>query len=262
MGVKAVKLYQDATNYEGIGVMVLVNGLPIIADNTSGHGTGGELLNPYLLNEVNHITIILTPLKSAPLPSERASVSVKVLETNPGDDGKPSATGTAYKFEWKQRQPPVHAPSPVNGTLPPVRPPQPLNWQDAPRTPPSQADRAEINAQIKRFHDALEAKDVAQVGPLLSSKAENYARSLGQSMPSLETSLRQSFEEDFSDPHWRMRPINYEHLQYHAGAGGRVVHVLNPDGSEPLRSLPDSNSGTTSFSLYLARVNGHWVFVI
>ena len=259
---KRMKFYQDATNYEGIGIQVLVNGLPVVYDETSGHGTGGEFLNPYLLDEPNHITIILTPLKGKTLPSERARVDVQVLETSQGGDGKPGPTQTAYQFEWKQKVPPVHPPSPISGILPPVRYTQPLNWQNAPRTPLSQADKAEINDQIKRLHDALVAKDVAQIGVLLSAKTDNMARALGKPVANMEASQRRFFDPDFSDPQWRLKPISYDHLQYHAGAEGRVIHVLNPDGSDPLSSLPTSNNGTTTIPAYLARINGHWAFVI
>jgi len=261
-GAKAVKFYQDATNYEAIGIRVLVNGLPIVADDTTGQGTGGEFLNPYLLDEPNHITLILTPLKGATLPPERASVSVQVLETSPSNNGKPGPTETVYNFEWKQKNPPVHAPSPINGTLPPVARSQPLNWQNAPKSPLAQADKAEINAQIKRLHDALETKNLAEVGVLLAAKTDNMALALGQPVSSLEASQRRFFEANFGDPRWRMKPINYDHLQYHPGAEGRVIQVLNPDGSDPLVSLPNSNSGTTTIPLLLARVNGHWTFVI
>lgn len=258
---KTVTSYQSQIDFEGVGVSVLVNGLPILTD-TSGQSSGGTIITQYMLDEPNHITIIITPLKGAAVPSQRAFVSVKVLSSAQSADGRPGPVNTAYQFHWKQTQPPSRLPSPINGTLPPVLLPHPLNWQNAPRTPIGPADKAEINAQIKRLHDALASKNLAQVKSLLAAKTENFAQALSMTAPDMEASQRRFFESSFGNPHWRMKPINYNRLQYHPGAGGRVIHVLNPNGSDPLSAQPDSHSGGTSFDLFLARVNGHWTFVI
>ena len=257
-----VKFYQDATNYEGIGIKLLINGLPVISDEKKGQGSGGEILNPYLLDEPNHITIILTPLKGAALPPARAVVDVQILETSEDSHGRPGPTRTVYHFKWKQKSPLTRAPSPVEGMLPPVHYAQPLNWQNAPRTPLTQADKAKINAQIKRFHEALNAKSLAQIAPLLSAKTDNMARALGQPAAALAASQGDFFAPDFAEPNWHMKPINYEHLVYQPGAEGRVIHVLNPDGSDPLSSMPDKNGSATMIDLYLAKIDGHWTFVL
>lgn len=257
-----MKLYQSQIDFEDIGVSVLVNGLPIFTDNISGQSSGGNTVSQYLLGEPNHITIILTPLKGAAVPSKRAVVSVKVFSYAQDADGRPGPVETTYQFHWKQTEPATHAPSPINGILPPVPLPQPLNWQNAPKTLIGPADKAEINAQIKRLHDALEAKNLAQVGLLLTAKTENFSLALGMTAPEMEASQRHFFESRFGDPHWRMKPVGYDHLQYDPGAGGRVIHVLNPDGSDPLSAQPSSRGGGTSFDVFLARVNGHWAFIL
>ena len=257
-----LKFYQDTTNYEGVGIQILVNGLPVFSDKTSGQGSGGELLNPYLLNETNHLTIILTALPGKPVPSEQARAEEQVLEASQGAGGTPGPTQTVYRYEWKQKAPPGPLPAPITGTLPPAQYAQPLNWQNAPRTPLTAADRAEIDAQINLLHAALAAKDRVQAAKLLRAKTDNMARALGQPVAELEASQQRFFESEFRNPQWRLKPIRYAQLQFHSGAGGRVVYVLNPDGSDPLSSLPTSGNGATAIPAYLARIEGHWEFVL
>lgn len=258
-----MKLYQSQIDFQDVGVSVLVNDLPVFTDNGSGQSSGGTVLNPYLLETPNPIHVVLTPLKGAALPPARAKVDVKVLAYTQGADGKPGPIETAYHFHWKQTEPPQRAPAPASGTLPAVILPRPLNWQDAPRVQEvDAAAKAEINAQIKSFHDALEAKNLAQIRSLLATKTDNFALALGRTGPQMDASQQGFFADDFRDPNWRMKPIAYDHLQYHLRAGGRVVQVLNPDGSDPIASVPDRNASSTLIDSYLSRLNGHWVFVL
>ena len=258
-----MKLYQSQIDFQDIGVTVLVNDLPVFTDNGRGQSSGGAVINPYLLSTPNHISVVLTPRKGESLPPARATVDVKVLAYTQGAGGKPGPVETAYHFHWKQTEPLQRVPAPAGGALPAVLLPRPLNWQDAPRVQEvDAASKTEINARIKDLHDALAAKDSARIRSLLKPKLDNSALALGRTEAQMDASQQAFFEDDFRDPGWRMRPIDYTHLQYHVRAGGRVVQVLNPDGSDPLASVPDQNSSSTLIDLYLARVAGHWAFVL
>ena len=258
-----MKLYQSQIDFQYVGVTVLVNDLPVFTDNGRGQSSGGAVINPYLLGAPNHISVILTPRRGEVLPPAQATADVKVLAYTQGADGKPGPIETVYHFHWKQTEPPQRAPAPANGTLPAVLLPRPLNWQDAPRVQQvDAATKAEIDAQIKDLHDALGAKDSTKIRSLLAAKLDNSALALGRTQAQMDASQQAFFEDDFRDPDWRMKPIGYAHLQYHLRAGGRVVQVLNPDGSDPLASVPDKNASSTLIDLYLARIDGHWAFVL
>lgn len=148
---------------------------------------GGQLLNMFLLNEPNRLTITLRPAKGAAMPPAGAFAIVNVNAFGRERASKPELV---YHYEWRQTSPPKLLPATIHAVLPPVVRSEPLSWQNAPKTPLTQADKAEIKAQIKRLHDALASKNLAEVKSLLASKTENFALALSMTAPERKTRPR------------------------------------------------------------------------
>lgn len=250
--------YQTEVRYAVIGLDIAVNGIPVESDAAGSAGGGGELLNLFLLDEPNRITITLHPAKGA---AARGPEAFAVVSVNAYGEARTSKLERVYHFEWRQTKPPKALPGTVTGTLPSVKRARPLSWQGAPRVTVDAGARAAIAALIGRYHDALAAKDLPRVRALLVTSTRDAALALGQSVPDTEASQKRQFGGDFSGRSWRMKPVDYPHLRYRACAGGRLISVEDPDGSAPLSSAPDKNGSTSQFNVRVAFLNGQWTLL-
>lgn len=253
-----MKFYQTEVHYAAVGVDIAVNGIPVESDAAGSAGGGGELLNLFLLDEPNTITITLRPDKGA---AARGLGAFAVVNVNAYGEARASKLERVYHFEWRQTKIPRAMPGVVTGKLPPVKRARPLSWQGAPGVTVDAGARAAIAALIGRYHDALAAKDLPRLRALLATSTQDAALALGRSVPDTEASQGRRFAEDFRSQTWRMKPVDYPHLRYRACAGGRLISVENPDGSAPLSSAPDKDGSTSQFNTRVAFLNGQWTLL-
>lgn len=254
----SVKFYQSEVHTAKVGLGVKINDIPVVSDIGSTGG-GGQLLNMYLLNEPNRLTITLRPAKGAAAPPVGAFVIVNVNAFGRERTSKPEL---AYHYEWRQTSPPKPLPATIHAVLPPVVRSEPLSWQNAPKAALNAQSKAAISALVKRYHDALAAKDARQLGKLLGDSSRDASVALERPLSGIEASQKRQYQEEFSSPGWRVKPVDYAHLQYHLCAGGRIVSVVNPDGSAPIVSVPDANGTTSEFTVRVALLHGQWTLVL
>lgn len=253
-----MKFYQSEVHYAKLGLDVRVNDIPIVSDHgESGGGGGGRLLNMFLLDEPNHVTITLHPARGAAVPPVGAFAVVNVNAFGRERTSKPEAV---YHYEWRQTTPPKELPHTISGTLPPVARSRPLSWQAAPRVTLDAHSEAAIGILLRRYHDALAAKDLTQVQALLTTSTQDMALALGRSASDTEAGQRRRYGAEFGNPSWRMKPMDYTHLRYHVCGNGRLISVEKPDGSPPWRPrrtrtarLPISTSASP-----FSTASGHW----
>ncbi len=255
-----MKYYQSEVHNAKLGLDVKINDIPVVSDSgDTGGGGGGRLLNTFLLNEPNRLTITLHPAKGAAVPPAGAFAIVNINAFGRERTSKPEAV---YHFEWRQTNPPKSLPPTIHAVLPPVVRSEPLSWQNAPKVALNAQSEAAISTLVKRYHDALAAKDAGQLNEMLGNSSRDASVALERPLPDIEASQKREYQEEFAGPSWHVKPVDYAHLQYHLCADGRIVSVMNPDGSAPLVSAPDANGSTSEFNVRVALLHGQWTLVL
>ena len=249
--------YQLLVNYEELQLDVRVNDMPVLL-NTHGQGFGVYVINNLLTGADNTLTVTAKPPHGAAHAPAGASLHVNVTAA-PGQGGGNKGR-VLYNYEWKLKD--IHAPLPSLREHFQAQPPsEPLSWQAAAKVQLTDADKASINAQIKRLYHAMETKDVAGTAALLASEAHDQAVGFGMPLADLEADQRQGYQEDFSQPDWRLSPINYGALEYGLYGDGRVVLVHTGGGRKVFTSTPDKEGSSVAFDPYLSQINGQWVII-
>ncbi|AMR28500.1 hypothetical protein A0257_16310 [Hymenobacter psoromatis] len=251
-----MKFYQSEVHSDELGLDVEINGISVESDEG---GSGGQLLNTFLLGEPNHLTITLHPPKGAARPPAGAFV---IFNINAFGRERTSKPELVYHYEWRQTNPAKPLPATIHAVLPPVVRAGPLSWQAAPKVTLNAQSEAAINALVKRYYAALAAKDAGQLSELLNNSSRDASIALGRPLADIEASQKRRYQQDFADSHWRVKPVDYAHLQYHLCADNRIVAVVNPNGSAPLVSAPDANGSTSEFTVRVALLHGQWTLVL
>lgn len=255
----SMKFYQSEVHNAKLGLDVKINDIPVVSDSGDTGGGGGRLLNMFLLDEPNRLTITLHSVKGAAMPPAGAFAIVNVNAFGRERTSKPEAI---YHFEWRQSKPPKPLPATIHATLPPVVRSEPLSWQNAPKITLNAQSEAAISALIKRYHDALVAKDAGQLNDLLKNSSRDASVALERPLSDVETSQKRQYQEEFSSPKWHIKPVDYARLQYHLCADNRIVSVVDHEGGAPIVSDPDANGSTSEFTVRVAFLHGQWTLVL
>lgn len=252
-----MEYYQLLANYEELRLDVRVNDMPVLL-SAGKQGGGVYAINSYLTGAGNTITVAAKPPQGAAHAPAGASIHVNVTAFS-GQGG--GGTGKIlYNYEWKPKAPQAPLPT-VRGEFEAEPPSEPLSWQNAEKLHLTDADKAAINAQIQRLHQAMDTKNLSETTALLTSEIHDQAVGFGLPLADLEATQHQYYQEKFSRPNWRLSPINSGNLEYDLYGDGRVVLVHDRDGRKVFTSTPDKDGSSVIFDPYLSKINGQWVIV-
>jgi len=243
--------YTQDVQSDGEVVTVTLNGWPV-ADLKGGQDTG--LISYAVVDGANHLSVTIAPPAGGKKPGPADAATVLIQR----DDAPP------FSLKWRaDAQPPQPLPLHREITFQSGQSGShfgPRAWQNAPPVTLDAAEQA-IRAQVHRFRDTLNAKDLEAMVRTFAARDREDARAHGETPQQNEAAARADYQEMLAEPHWRMEPIHDERLQYHLVAGGRVVLVDYGDGRHVLTTVPAPNGDVSAFDLYLSLINGQWTIV-
>ncbi len=208
-------------------------------------------LGEYLVEGRNTVSVHIGPPPKGVPPQDKFDVQVR------------TAQGTVLSYLWNPAK--AHAPLPVQAEARfdvPRLPLGPWAWQTAPKITLDAATKTAINAHVKRLFDALNTKNADEAMALFALSNREGAAISGISAAKADAVSHADWAGEFSDPHWRMDPIDYAHLRYILEADGRAVLVQRADGSDVLRtSSVDKDGLLTSYDINLSLIHGQWTLI-
>lgn len=208
-------------------------------------------LGLYLVQGKNTVSIHIGPPPKGVPPGHKFDVRVR------------DAAGTAAAYHWDPAKP--HAPIPVQAEVHfevPHLPLGPWAWQTAPKIILDALTKEAINAHIKRLFDALNTKNADEATALFAPGNRDVAAINSDPAAKADAASHANWVEEFSDPHWRMDPIDYAHLRYTLEADGRAVQVQRANGDDVLQtSSVDKDGLLTTYDLYLSLIHGQWTLI-
>ncbi len=239
---------QDVRSFSQI-VTVTLNGWPI-ADVVGGQDAG--LINYAVIDGANHLAATI----AAPPGGKKADLVGTAMVLIQKDDA------TVFALKWKaDATPPQPLPIHKELTFESGTHFGPRVWQSAPQITLDTATKQTIRAQIHRFHDTLDAKDLDGMVRMFAVRDREDALSHGEAPQQNAIAAREDYQEMLSRPHWRMEPVHDDHLQFYLIADKRVVLVDYGPDSGVLETVPDASGDVNGFHLYLSLVNGQWTIV-
>ncbi len=230
---------------------VRLNGWPI--DDSPGDKNtrfSSTRIGLYLVEGRNTVSIHIGPPPKGIPPGHKFDVTVRDVQ------------GTVEDYHWNPAKP--HIPIPVQAEIHfnAHLPHGPWAWQSAPEITLDAPTKTAINAQVKRFFDALNTKNVAEADALFALRNRDDAATSSVSDTEALAAAHAGWVTTFADPHWRMEPIDYAHLRYTLVADGRAALVQRADGSDVLRTAAANSDGLfTSYDVYLSLIHGQWTLV-
>ena len=240
--------YTQDVQSDGEAVTVLLNGWPL-ADIQGGQQAG--LINSALVDGANHLTAIIAPPPDKK-PSSADTATVLIQNGN----------AVVFSLKWKANAAPPQ-PLPVHKeiTFQSGTHFGPRVWQSAPPVTLDAAAKQAIRAQIHRFRDALDAKNLDGMVQMFAARDREDALSHGESPAQNTAAAREDYRQMLADPHWHMASIYDDKLQFHLIVDKRVVLVNYGRDTHVLSTTATPSGDVTAFDLYLCRVNGQWTIV-
>jgi hypothetical protein len=229
---------------------VRLNDLPVF-HHAGGGRTRNALINPWIVDGRNTVLVRIALPAGLDAPPTGAYVDVTITV---GD-------ATVYTFNWKPTVPLAILPLTAGGEFISETRFGLWSWQRGERIRLTPETLSAINAHVQRIFHALSSANLEQAMELFRMKAVEQATAFGMPLEERLAQQRRFFREMFSQPTWRMEPVDYVHLDYRLYAEGRVVSVKNWDGSDILRSAPDSDGAVFSVPLLLSLVDRKWTVV-
>jgi hypothetical protein len=133
-------------------------------------------------------------------------------------------------------------------------------WYDADILSEENFNFDSLKQYLTQLHSKLHNKDYDNLTPFLKSKSTELAAAYGIPIHERMSDQKTFFlEELFTTPNWGLVPIDTNNLliQYHAN--GRLIQVLNKNGTSPLQSNTMTDNVTFSLDLFLCHKNGEWI---
>jgi len=218
---------------------------------TANNHFSSTRLGDYLVQGKNTVSIHIGPPPKGVPPQDKFDLQVQTVR------------GAVLSYLWNPAKP--HAPIPVQAEAHfdvSHLPLGPWAWQTAPKITLDAPTKAAINAHIKHLFDALNTKSVNKATALFATSNREGSAITGYSTAESDAVSHADWTEEFSDPHWRMDPIDYAHLRYTLEADGRAVLVQRADGGDVLRTTTVDKDGLlTSYDINLSLVHGRWTLV-
>jgi hypothetical protein len=123
-------------------------------------------------------------------------------------------------------------------------------------------DRNSFMTFVNQLRKALLSKDVVQLSPFLAVKRSELGRAYDFPVLELVDDDRELFQSLWADPAFDLEPLWQDNWVIDFWAGGRLIQIQKPDGSELLRTvyLPVEDI-YYSLPLILTWVEGNWVLV-
>lgn len=122
-----------------------------------------------------------------------------------------------------------------------------------------------LREAVKRFHDAVETRDLDGFCAGLALKAREHERAYPDWPDSTAADMRADmagfFREDL-----RVRPLDLDEVHFEPRAGGRLVHATHLGGGTLIDAIsmdktPDGETARVSMDLTLTRLGGEWKIV-
>ncbi len=240
--------YTEDVRSDGEAVTVLLNGWPI-ADMQGGQDAG--LINYAVIDGTNHLSVTIASPPSG--KSGSADTATVLIQNGPE---------LILSLKWKaSATPPQPLPLHKAATFQSGTHFGPRVWQTTAPVTLDEATKEAIRAQVHRFRDLLEAKDLNGVVQMFAARDHEDAISHGEAPEQNTAAAREDYQQMLADPHWRMAPIQDDRLQFHLIVDKRVVLVDYGKDTHVLTTLPAPNGDVTAFDLYLSHVNGQWEIV-
>jgi hypothetical protein len=134
--------------------------------------------------------------------------------------------------------------------------PAPRLWAEAEPLALDEDLRREARALVAALAEAQRRKNAPALAELFGFAIRDKALANHEAPPA---DLTAALREGLAAPDMpAMEPVAPERLTFELVGGGRLLHVLGPDGREALHSRPGED-GTVSLPVYLARVGGKLV---
>ncbi len=131
-------------------------------------------------------------------------------------------------------------------------------WQDARPYMPS--DRADVEALVAAFHDALARADVAAAIGMLRIKLDELSLALDIERAELGAGQAEYLATWLAAPDWRMEPLDPARLVLESTAGGRLLDVKGPGRTAPLVGH-GGPIGRFEYELTVSRIGSSWQIV-
>lgn len=241
--------YTQDVQSDGEAVTVLLNGWPI-ADIQGGQQAG--LINYAIIDGTNHLTATINPPpgKGKPGTSDTATALIQ------------NGNATIFHLKWKANAaPPQPLPVHQETTFQSGTRFGPRVWQNAPPITLDDATKQAIRAQVHRFRDALDAKNLDGMVQMFAARDREDAVSHGESPEQNTVAARKDYQEMLADPHWHMAPVHDDKIQFHLIVDKRVVLVDYGRDTHILTTIAAPSGDVSAFDLYLSLINGQWTIV-
>jgi hypothetical protein len=128
-------------------------------------------------------------------------------------------------------------------------------YLDAPPRDLDEREMAKVRDAVKRFHRALETRNIDAIVAEGSFKIDEFRRFYPNASAVSDTAIRRSFVELF-DTKPVVRPLDDAQLHYRGCAGGRAVYVTGRAGSPAL--VAESDDAQLHRDLWLMPRGDRW----
>jgi hypothetical protein len=134
-------------------------------------------------------------------------------------------------------------------------------WQDAPQVALDEADRAAVRTLLLELHMALQAGDPEPFLELSAVRLEEAERAFGLAPGSKAAHIRKVTEQEAQEEWWGMQVLQPADFALRLCGPGRLVECVARDWLPILREKPDMEGGFSTYSMFLARLDGQWRIV-
>ena len=217
------------------------------------HNPGGKVgyfssnrLGSAVADGENTVTLYVDRPNGVPPPADRCEVRVR------------SEAGEVYHYDWEPGDPKRPLPFEATGHFTAHLPHGPYTWQRGAAVKLDGPTKESLNAFLRRVYGALSARNLGESEALFSAQVRDQYLARGQSQSEADAENRAEWEKAFSDPHWRVDPIDFAGLKYTVIAEGRVVEVRRADEGLVFREAAPPHDG---YDVLFCLVGGKWTII-
>ncbi len=225
--------------------------------------TGVSDVSMWIAPGENTVAVTFRPIPKQKDITARPSVSISISTAKKGEMSDQGKTILEWRIPEESTMEPDSITAPVikkKSFTPSYVPPSEL-WGKIKPVKLDAASRTEIKKLVRSYHTAFMKKDIEALYNFLLFAAMDVSRIRHQPAEEVKAKMKPALKDMLADKDFIMAPLDTEKLVMKPVLDGRVIQVTDRDGEAPVKTKTTTDSGSTSFPVFVSIVDGKWTIV-